>query len=286
MYEAAGRISQNVSGTEGFQEQKAGGLVYYTIPAFTQTGLVRHGFSSRLGGVSSGECSSLNLSFHRKDSPENVRENFRLFCSALDIRPEQMVFTHQVHKNRVMAVDETHEGMGWDKASEIRETDGLVTNRSGLALVTFYADCVPLFFLDPVRHVIGLSQAGWRGTASNIARQTLEAMGEHYGTQPGDCLAAIGPSIGSCCFEVDGPVAEAFAAACPDRKEEIIRPRGKDKYDIDLWAVNRYQLQECGVPGENITLAALCTGCNVDVFFSHRREKGRTGSLAALLMLI
>ncbi|HHY82715.1 MAG TPA: peptidoglycan editing factor PgeF [Clostridiales bacterium] len=274
----------NISGRIGFKENNWDGLVYYTIPSFEQTGLVKHGFSSRLGGVSTGECTSLNLGFKRKDNPENVRENFNRFCSALGILPDQMVFSDQVHKDKVLKVDLYHQGMGFTKQSEIRETDGLIAHQPGLALVTFYADCVPLFFLDPVKKIIGLSHSGWRGTVAKIGRQTLRAMEEHYGTRVSDCLVGIGPSIGPCCFEVDLPVAEEFAKAYPDRQEEIIKPFG-NKYYIDLWKANIIQLKDYGVPEDNITTASLCTCCNKDIFFSHRGDKGKTGSLAALLML-
>lgn len=275
----------SISDRTGFKENNMDGLVFYTIPAFEETGLVRHGFSSRLGGVSTGECTSLNLGFKRKDNPENVRENFNRFCKALDVLPEQMIFTDQVHKDNVWKVDKSHRGMGFERESTIRETDGLITNQPGLALVTFYADCVPLFFLDRVNKVIGLSHSGWRGTVAKIGRQTLMQMEAHYGSRPSDCLVGIGPSIGSCCFEVDQPVAEEFAKAYDGRQEEIIRPAG-EKFHIDLWKANAIQLMECGVPKENITTAALCTCCKNDIFFSHRGEKGKTGSMAALLMLI
>ena len=180
---------------ERFLKRSSEGVVYYTIPAFEQSGIVKHGFSSRLGGVSKGEYDSLNLSFKKKDNPDNVRENFTRLCRALEIQPEQMVFPDQVHRNRVIAVDDTHQGMGFTRKSEIHEVDGLVTNRPGVALVTYYADCVPLFFLDYKRRVIGLSHSGWRGTTAKIGQQTLNAMQQHYGTRPEDCLVGI-PSIG------------------------------------------------------------------------------------------
>lgn len=130
-----------------FKENKLGELYYYTIPSFTETGLVKHGFSSSLGGVSQGEVASLNLGFKRKDSADNVKKNFQIICQALGIETRQMVFSDQVHKDRVALVDETDSGKGFDRPSDIRGCDGLITNRPGLALVTFYADCVPLYFL-------------------------------------------------------------------------------------------------------------------------------------------
>lgn len=268
-----------------FKENNVNGLVYYTIPSFEDTGLVRHGFSSRLGGVSTGECASLNLGFKRKDSPENVRENFRLFCEALGVDPSQMVFTDQVHKDKIEYITEAHAGMGFMRASKITETDGFITDKPGIALVTFYADCVPLFFLDSVHKAIGLSHSGWRGTVAKIGAKTFMAMQERFGTKPEDCLVGIGPSIGKCCFEVDQPVADEFSKAFPGHDEKLIEPRDI-KYHIDLWEANRIQLAESGIPDANITVSSLCTCCNKDIFFSHRGDKGRTGSLAAILMLI
>ncbi|HHU48926.1 MAG: peptidoglycan editing factor PgeF [Caldicoprobacterales bacterium] len=281
------KIKQNFpSSRRAFLERSCKGLIYYTIPAFEQTGLVKHGFSTRLGGVSKGEFYSLNLSFRRKDSPENVRENYKRYCRALEIQPEQAVVPNAVHGNRVTAVNETHRGMGITRQSEIWETDGLITNRPGLALVSWHADCVPLFFLDPLHKVIGLSHSGWRGTVAKIGQRTLKAMREHYGTRAEDCLVGIGPSIGPCCFEVDSPVANEFIEAWPEHKNEIVQPGEDGKFTVNLWEANRIQLEQLGVKKSHITTAALCTACNTDVFFSHRKEKGRTGSMAAVLMLV
>ena len=162
----------------------------------------------------------------------------------------------------------------------------MVTDCPGVALVTYYADCVPLFFLDPVHKAIGLSHSGWRGTVAKIGQKTFKAMQNHYGTKPEDCLVGIGPSIGPCCFEVDSPVANEFIDTWPEYGDRIVRSSGKAKFTVDLWEANRIQLEELGVPNNNIITAALCTSCNTDIFFSHRKEKGRTGSMAAVLMLV
>lgn len=268
-----------------FLENNKNGLVYYTIPSFESTGLVRHGFSSRLGGVSMGECSSLNLGFKHDDDEKNVRENFRLFCESIGVKPSQMVFTDQVHKDKIELVTESHTGMGFMRSSEIKETDGFITDRPGVALVTFYADCVPLFFLDPVHKAIGLSHSGWRGTVAKIGAKTLKAMEDNFATRAEDCLVGIGPSIGRCCFEVDKPVAHEFSRAFSGHEDALIETRGP-KYHIDLWEANRTQLVEAGVRESSIAISRLCTCCNKDIFFSYRGDKGRTGSLVAILMLV
>lgn len=268
----------------GFTEHRANGLIFFTVPSFSATGLVKHGFSSRLGGVSTGACSSLNLGFKRKDQSENVRKNFEIICNALGIETGQMVFASQAHKDRVTVVDEKDRGKGFSRATDITDTDGLITDRSGVALVTFHADCVPLFFLDPINKVIGLAHAGWRGTVAKVGAKTVAAMVDKFNTDPGDCLAAIGPSIGQCCFEVDKPVADEFREAYPGYGNQLIGQKG-EKFHIDLWMANKLQLIESGVREENITTAMQCTSCNKDIYFSHRGDQGQTGSLAAFIML-
>ncbi len=268
----------------GFALQQNGDLQYYTIPSFEQTGLVKHGFSTRLGGVSTGECSTLNLGFKKKDSREAVLENFKILTCAIGVDPHDLVFSDQVHKDGIAIVGVEDREKGIFKESDICEFDGLMTNEPRVALVTFYADCVPLFFLDPVQKVIALSHSGWRGTAARIGAKTIQKMHERYGTRMEDCLVGIGPSIGSCCFEVDLSVAEAFQNAFPQHPE-IVTDGKRDKYYVDLWQANRLQLKDMGVPGENITIAGQCTCCHRDVFFSHRGDKGHTGSLAGILML-
>ena len=197
-------------------------------PLLADTGVVRHGFSTRLGGVSEGCFSSLNLGFHRGDREEAVQENFRRIAASMGVRCEDMVLSRQTHTTNVWVVTEEDRGMGMTcsmeyskRASEnpgrsasggfqleangkLEGVDGLVTNIPGICLVTFYADCVPLFFVDPVKKVIGLSHSGWRGTVGKIGRVTVELMQQQYGCEPCDILAAVGPSVCRDCYEVSG----------------------------------------------------------------------------------
>ncbi len=269
----------------GFRLRINNGVWYYTISGFDDTGLVKNGFSTRKGGVSSGQYSTLNLGIKKSDLREAVMENFIRFCRAVGIDPQNMVFSDQVHGDGIEVVDDNDRGKGLFRDTDIIEKDGLMTSQPGVALVTFYADCVPLFFLDPVYPAIALSHAGWRGTVAKIGAKTLKMMQDTFGTRPEECLVGIGPSIGPCCFEVDPPVMEQFAAAFP-QQSSIINPGSKPgKYNIDLCEANRMQLVEMGVAEENISMASLCTCCNTDIFFSHRGDRGRTGSMAAVLML-
>ena len=186
------------------EERVVNGVPLLVYPLLEQTGVVKHGFSTRLGGVSIGHCASMNISTTRGDDPAAVEENKRRLAGAIGVKPEDMTFTHQTHTVHVAVVEEK------DRGKRFLETDGMVTNVPGICLVTFYADCVPLYLVDPVKKVIGLSHSGWRGTVNRMGRVTIEKMQSVYGTDPGDVVAAIGPSICQDCYEVSEDVIEAF----------------------------------------------------------------------------
>jgi YfiH family protein len=270
---------------ESFIAQKNDDLIYYEFASFKHTGKVLHGFSTRMGGVSTGECSTLNLGIRTSDKKEAVMKNFEIFLDAIGIKSDYLVFSDQIHSDKIAIVSQKDRGKGIYRQSDLLGIDGFVTNQPGVALTTFYADCVPLFFLDPEKKVIALSHSGWKGTVSKIGKKTLATMINTYGTNPSDCLIGIGPSIGPCCFEVDSPVADAFQKAFHQHKY-FIEYHNNGKYFIDLWKVNYMQFIEMGVPKNNITCASICTCCNNDIFFSYRAEKGHTGRMAAVLMIV
>lgn len=259
------------------------GVVYYTFPAFDEIPFVRHGFSTRLGGVSEGIYASMNLSFTRGDEDERVRENFRRFCGAIGVPAQQTVVSAQEHHTNLHVCTEADCGRGVTRERGYTDIDGLLTDRAGVVLCTQYADCVPLFFVDPVRRAVATSHAGWRGTVARIGAVTVERMCREYGCKRENILAAVGPSIGPCCFEVDAPVQQAFAAL--DEADGCIRPAG-EKFYIDLWAVNRRILEAAGVPVAHITVTDLCTRCHPDVFWSHRATGGQRGSLAGFIAMV
>jgi YfiH family protein len=267
---------------EGFIRHNNDNLVYLTIPSFDDTGLVRHCFTTRLGGVSRGCFRYLNLGFKKDDCHDHVMENYRRVCRQLGINIKDLVLSDQVHGDSIRIVTEEDRGKGIVRPSDIKGVDGLVTNCNKVALVTFYADCVPIFILDPVNGAVAVSHGGWKGTVRQIAAKTVSKMVDAYGTNPECCLAAIGPSIGPCCFEVDRPVAQRFYDAGYDNFIE----KRDNKYHINLWAINAHQLVRSGIPTENITIAKECTKCNNHIYFSHRGDNGRTGSLAAIIQLI
>ena len=256
-----------------------------TFPALTQTGCVRHGFTTRAGGASSGIFATMNLSSHRGDDPAAVRENFRRIAQALETDASRFVFTDQTHTTNVRVVTEEDAGKGLVKPQDYTDTDGLVTNVPGLMLTAFFADCVPLYFVDPVRRAIGLSHSGWKGTVNRMGAVTVRLMQETYGTDPADLVCAIGPSICMDCYEVSSDVADAFAEEFSDHTDEILLSKGHSKYQLDLWQSNRIVLEEAGVLPEHISVTDICTCCNPDLLFSHRASKGKRGNLGAFLAL-
>lgn len=260
------------------------GVGYLTFPALEAFPFLRHAFSTRIGGVSRNEFSSLNLAFGRGDSDQNVMENYRRLCAAAGFSPNSMVSSAQVHRTLVRRVGKENCGEGFTKPKP-EGVDGLVTNEPGVTLVTHYADCVPLYFVDPVRRAIGLSHAGWRGTAARMAEETVRTMKREFGSRAEDLVCVVGPSIGPCCFEVDTPVYEVFAWLQDLSPREWIQEKGGGKYQIDLWEVNRRVLLRAGVPDKNITVSSLCTQCHADLLFSHRATRGKRGGLAAFLEL-
>lgn len=266
------------------------GVVYITFPLFEKEGLI-HGFSTRLGGVSTGDCKTMNLSFQRGDNPEAVFENHRRFAEAVGYDCRKLVFSDQVHKTVVRSVDASDIGKGIFRESDIKGVDGLVTNDDRVVLMTFFADCVPLFFYDPVNRAIGASHSGWRGTAERMGARTLEAMSREFGSRPEDIKAVVGPSICRSCYEVSQDVADAFGRSFDEKwHRDILFPDNtpgdrEKKYHLDLWRANEIILMEAGMPEENISVSGLCTCCNHELLFSHRASAGKRGNLAGVITL-
>lgn len=263
-----------------FEEKIKNGVPYLSYPLFERTEIVRHGFSTRLGGVSTGCWSTMNISTTRGDDPSHVAKNRELIAQAIGVRPEDFTYTHQTHTTNVAVV---HPG---DKGRQFMETDGMITDVPGVCLVTFYADCVPLFFVDPVRKVIGLSHSGWRGTVGKIGKVTIEKMCSTYGCAPENILVAIGPSICQDCYEVSEDVIEKFRENFSENLwESLFYRKENGRYQLNLWEANRQILLESGIRTENIAVTNLCTHCNPDILFSHRTMGGKRGNLSAFLAL-
>ena len=244
---------------------------------------VNHAFTTRIGGVSQKEFASMNVGFGRGDEEEHVVENYRRFCAAAGFDPESLVCGAQDHHIHIRRVGVAQRGVGIWKEKDMESIDGLCTNDPGVTLVIYCADCVPLYFVDPEHRAIGLAHAGWRGTAAGMAQAMVERMGQEFGTRPERLQVAIGPSIGKECFEVDEPVALEFQKL-PQAERFVTGPQ-REKYHVDLWECNRQFLLAAGVQPEHITVGQVCTMCESDLLFSHRKTRGQRGSNCAMLSL-
>lgn len=261
-------------------------VMYLSFPALEKTGIVNHAFSTRIGGVSEGDFSTMNFSYSRGDDPEHVLENYRRMAAVLEVDEKRMVVSQQTHTTNVRVVREADAGKGVVCSRDYQNIDGLVTNIPGITLVTFYADCVPLYIVDPVHKAIGLSHSGWRGTVHRMGRETLEIMRKEYGTDPSDVIVCIGPSICQDCFEVGGEVTAEFAAEfAAQYHEELFYQKDNGKYQLDLWRANQIVFEEAGVPEVQIHTTDICTRCNPNYLFSHRMFGEKRGNLAAFLGL-
>ena len=265
--------------------QERHGVFFYACsdPAWTGTA---HGFSTRLGGVSPSPWECLNLGANRGDEPANVRENFRRFCAAIGTDCSSLIKNHQVHSAIVRPV--TREDIQSDPAAPgTVDADGLVTDQPGLCLTVFSADCIPVLLYDPVRRCVGAAHAGWRGTAAGIAARTAEAMTAHYGSDPADLLAAIGPGISLCCFETHSDVPDGLRSGLGADAEPFIHPLpGGEKYRVDLKGANAMWLKRAGLRPDHIALCPACSACGLDQFWSHRIQGNARGSMAAMIQLL
>lgn len=288
------------------------GIPYLQFDSLKETGAVRHLFTTRGGGVSKGVYAGMNLGFTRGDDPKCVEENFRRIAGLLGCELEDMVASDQTHTANVRRVGKEDRGHGITREKTFFDTDGLLTDEPGIVLATFYADCVPLFFVDPHHPAVGLSHAGWRGTVQGIGEVTVRKMQECFGSKPEEIVAAIGPSICADCYEVGQDVAEHFLGNFWEKYHNdrfcgitddpakmggaLLYRKGKAdhelpddsknlKYQLNLWAANQCVLEHAGVLPEHIEVTSLCTCCNSGELFSHRASHGQRGNLGAFLGL-
>ena len=253
---------------------------------FNQTDMVKHGFSTRLGGVSTGIYASMNLGQSRGDDPEKVQRNYRIIADTIGVSTEWMVCSDQTHTTNVKVVTKKDAGKGLLQPKDYQDIDGLITNVPGLCLVTYYADCVPLLFLDPVQKVIASSHSGWRGTVGHMGEITIQKMQSEFGCRPEHILAAIGPSICQDCYEVSEDVIQQFQQAFPENIwADLYYRKENGKYQLNLWKANEWILLNSGILPEHLAVTNLCTCCNSDLLFSHRASHGKRGTLAAFLAL-
>lgn len=256
-----------------------GEVPYLTFKKLDQAGVI-HGFSTRMGGVSKGIFASMNLSYTRGDDKAAVDENFRRIGKAIGFDSKKLVFSNQIHETKI------HKATKEDCGKVMTNMDGLVTNEKEVPLYTGYADCVPLFFYDPVKEVVALAHSGWRGTAGRIGAKMIDVMEKGYGCSKKDIVAAIGPSICRDCYEVSEDVADVFREEMQGHQpEEYMDDKGNGKYQLDLWKINEIILLEAGIKREHLDITDVCTCCNSKYLFSHRASHGKRGNLGAFIVL-
>ena len=251
-----------------------------TLEYLTAEGIsVPHCFTTKLGGVSTGVLSSMNIAIKLDETEENVTKNFEILGNALGFGINDLVLTRQIHSDIVRTV--TRSDCNGCFHRNYPECDALVTNDPGVALTVFTADCTPLLFHDPVTGAVGAAHAGWKGIAQNIGAKTVEAMVRAFGCDPANIRAAIGPNVGYCHFETDADVPEAMIAAYGQEVNEFIRKQG-EKFYLDLKAINALSLRRAGV--QHIEISAECTMCRPDRYWSHRITGNIRGSQGAIIV--
>ena len=285
---------------ENYRLHQDGEVKWLTFPALDQYPELAHLFTTRHGGVSTGEKTSWNFGKGPDESWDNILENYRILADVVSrhwnvsLDREHMVRTDQTHTANVLAVKNEHLGMGITREREYKDIDGLVTNLRGVALITSHGDCNALFFYDPKNQVIGQAHSGWKGTLKEIGAEVLRVMKDDFGTDPADVIVGIGPALCQTCFEVDEDVAqmfyekhEAWRAMAFQREIGICSETGEErrKHYIDLKQVMKETLVRNGVKEEHIHDMGLCSKCRADLFYSYRRQKGQNGNMVSLMML-
>jgi hypothetical protein len=257
----------------GWRWHSEHGLLLLTATTLEDLG-VPHAFTTRAGGVSAPPFDTLNLGRAVGDAVDAVRENRRRALAALGHPPDDHVEASQVHGARAAVVGPP------DRGRKIPGVDILAARDPGAVLAMHCADCVPMLLADPVTRAVAAVHTGWRGTAVGASASAVRTLVRAFGSRPADLVAAVGPAIGPCCYEVDAPVVQAFAG-WPWRHEVLTGDRDS-RWRLDLWEANRRQLVDAGVRPGAVAVAGLCTACHADLFFSHRRDR-RTGRMAGLI---
>jgi len=260
-------------------KRDVGGVTYLEFELFAKMDWLRHCFSTRIGGVSEGQFSSMNFRV-KGDSIDNVLENYRRICEAGSFSFDTLTLSAQEHGINIKAITQDDIGKGIHKERDYDNIDGLMTAVKGVTLSTFHADCAAVFLADSKNRAISLVHAGWRGTVDKIVQAAIGEMQKTYGTKPEDIVAGVGASICEACFEVDAPVYELFHEFAEYRRAS---EQKEGKYFIDLKSVNKKILLESSVLDENIEVSHLCTMCDDTLFYSHRRDGDNRGSMAAFM---
>lgn len=257
----------------------SGEVGYLTFKKFEKYSFLSHAFSTRFGGVSKNEFRSMNFYLSGSESAENVEENYRIFCNALGYDKSKLVRSLQVHGDKIKVIGDEDVK---NRKLNFSGIDGFITDVPGVVLKTSHADCCPVYMFDPVKKIVGLAHAGWRGTVSKIAENLARNFTEKFGSEKENLICALGPCIGKCCFEVGEDVKNEFAALNLGMAFEKIE---NDKFKIDIKETNKRILENFGIPSENIVKSDICSCCNKDWLFSHRATGGKRGNNAALITM-
>lgn len=263
-----------------FREIRKGKFLGYAAEAFEESGIAASCFTTKYGGVSSGIYESMNLRLNSSDSEKNVLTNFDIAASVIGVKREELVLPNQVHGDNIVSVGKSDRGNGIVFPNRFKSADALITGERGVALVTFFADCVPVFLLDTRKRVICTVHSGWRGTVSCIAEKAVLKMTSEYGCRPENIIAAVGPSIRECHYEVSDEIADIFRKEFSENTVSMY-----DKPHINMQLAIRIQLMRSGVPEKNITDSGMCTYCGHSLFFSHRYTGGKRGNMGGFLVL-
>jgi polyphenol oxidase len=264
-----------------FHLNKIHSIQYYESSFLSGCDFLTHAFCTRAGGFSEEDYASLNISFKEGDLESKVLQNWNRLAMAFAIPLDNFLTLNQIHGDDIFVIKPYGDYLPTDKALNY---DAIVTTRENLAICIKTADCVPVFIVDRAKKIIAAVHAGWRGTALEITAKVVHLFLDKYGSYPRDILAAIGPSIGLCCFEVNEEAADSFSNL-QDHGEFLFTGNRPNKWIVDLPEANRRQMINCGIPEANIDLSHLCTSCRQDLFFSHRGSGGITGRQLNFIMI-
>lgn len=227
----------------------------------------------------------MNLAFNRGDNPDNVTENYKRLCNAVGLNFDTLVASAQDHHTYVRKVSSNECGIGITKPRDIESVDALITNQPNVTLVTYYADCTPIFFVDINEKVIALAHAGWRGTVGKICKKVIDIMVNDYGSNTKSIICCVGPAISKCCYEIDKVCYNEFAKVSGLDLNKIMTSKGNGKYMADLLETNKQILIASGINENNIIISDVCTMCNSDLLWSHRATNGHRGTMSAFMCL-
>ena len=250
-------------------------VAFLTFKKLEEFKFIKHAFSTRLGGISSGGFSTLNLARKTGDTSKNVEENLNRLCKSTNFSKESIFFLHQNHGNNIKIIDSNNHD------ETLEPNDGSITNIPGITLATLHADCASLFLVDPVTKCIGLAHAGWKGTVNNIASEIVLKMTKNYGVSPKNIICCIGPSIKKCCFEIKDDVSPYF-----EKIDKKLVTKKEDKMYADIPECNKINLLKAGLLNENIIVSDICTKCNCDLLYSYRSQGKKHGNMMAMMQIV